>query len=57
VVTAQVDSLNAHLGLLSLQTNQLRASVQLVRALGGGWSGEEISPDHLAADAKARGLK
>ena len=57
VVTAQVDSLNAHLGLLSLQTNQLRASVQLVRALGGGWSGEEISPDHLTADAKAHGIK
>lgn len=57
VVTAQVDSLNAHLGLLSLQTNQLRASVQLVRALGGGWSGDEISPDHLTADAKARGIK
>lgn len=57
VVTAQVDSLNAHLGLLSLQTNQLRASVQLVRALGGGWSGDEIAPDHLTADAKARGIK
>lgn len=57
VVTAQVDALNAHLGLLSLQTNQLRASVQLVRALGGGWSGDEISPQHLAEEAKAVGIK
>lgn len=57
VVTAQVDALNAHLSLLSLQTNQLRASVQLVRALGGGWTGDDIAPDHLTADAKAQGIK
>ncbi|WP_243049911.1 efflux transporter outer membrane subunit [Dyella sp. RRB7] len=57
VVTAQVDALNAHLGLLSLQTNQLRASVQLVRALGGGWQGDEISPQRLAEEAKASGIK
>lgn len=57
VVTAQVDSLNANLGLLSLQTNQLRASVQLVRALGGGWQVDDISARHLAQDAKAQGLK
>ena len=48
VVTAQVDALNAHLGLLSLQTNQLRASVQLVRALGGGWSQDQLAPKRLA---------
>ncbi len=57
VVTAQVDSLNAHLGLLSLQTNQLRASVQLVRALGGGWQSDDIAVKQLAVDAKARGMK
>ena len=57
VVTAQVASLDAHLGLLSLQTNQLRASVGLVRAMGGGWSSDEITADHLAQDAKARGMK
>jgi NodT family efflux transporter outer membrane factor (OMF) lipoprotein len=57
VVTAQVDSLNAHLGLLSLQTNQLRASVELVRALGGGWDEGDISTRRLAEDAKARGMK
>ncbi|WP_114240655.1 efflux transporter outer membrane subunit [Dyella sp. C9] len=57
VVTAQVDSLNAHLGLLSLQANQLRASVQLVRALGGGWQADDISTRHLAEDARAMGMK
>lgn len=57
VVTAQVDSLNAHLGLLSLQTNQLRASVALVKALGGGWTGEDIAPERLAEEAKAKGIK
>ncbi|ULU25370.1 efflux transporter outer membrane subunit [Dyella terrae] len=57
VVTAQVDSLNAHLGLLSLQTNQLRASVQLVRALGGGWQGGDIAVKQLAQDAQAHGMK
>ena len=57
VVTAQVDSLNANLSLLSLQTNQLRASVQLVRALGGGWQVDDVSVPHLAEDAKAGGLK
>ncbi|MHA6204752.1 efflux transporter outer membrane subunit [Dyella soli] len=57
VVTAQVADLDAHTGLLSLQTNQLRASVQLVRALGGGWSSEEIAPGQLAQEAKDNGMK
>ena len=52
VVTAQVDALNAHLGLLSLQANQLRASVQLVRALGGGWSQDQL-PSTLRQVAKS----
>jgi NodT family efflux transporter outer membrane factor (OMF) lipoprotein len=56
VVTAQVTSLNAHLSLLSLQTNQLRASVQLVRALGGGWQNNDMSPQHLAEEAKVHNL-
>ncbi len=54
VVTAQVDALNAHLGLLSLQTNRLRASVQLVRALGGGWSQDELAPKRLAQNQAAQ---
>ncbi|MBV8156298.1 MAG: TolC family protein, partial [Dyella sp.] len=57
VVTAQVAALDAHQTLLSLQTNQLRASVGLVRALGGGWSSDQIAPDHLAQEAKAQGIK
>lgn len=57
VVTAQVASLDAHLTLLGLQTDQLRASVGLVRALGGGWSSEEIAPERLAQEAKAKGIK
>lgn len=57
VVTAQVASLDAHLTLLGLQTNQLRASVGLVRALGGGWESGDISPEVLARDAKAQAKK
>jgi outer membrane protein TolC len=57
VVTAQVASLDAHLTLLGLQTNQLRASVGLVRALGGGWESGDISPEVLARDAKAQAHK
>jgi NodT family efflux transporter outer membrane factor (OMF) lipoprotein len=57
VVTAQVASLDAHLTLLGLQTNQLRASVGLVRALGGGWESGDISPEVLAKDAKAQAKK
>jgi len=38
VVQAQATALDAQRTLLSLDTNQLRASVQLIKALGGGWS-------------------
>jgi NodT family efflux transporter outer membrane factor (OMF) lipoprotein len=37
VVTSQTALLQAQLQLLSLETQQLRASVDLVRSLGGGW--------------------
>ena len=43
VVQAQTVALQEQRGLLQLDTQRLRASVQLVRALGGGWS-----PDQLA---------
>jgi NodT family efflux transporter outer membrane factor (OMF) lipoprotein len=43
VVQAQTAALDAQRSLLDLDTRQLRASVQLVRALGGGWSSEELA--------------
>lgn len=43
VVQAQTVSLDAQRSLLDLDTRQLRASVQLIRALGGGWSTDRLS--------------
>ena len=42
VVQAQTIALDAQRSLLDLDTRQLRASVQLIRALGGGWSIEQL---------------
>ncbi|MET0332112.1 MAG: efflux transporter outer membrane subunit [Dyella sp.] len=52
VVTAQVTALQAHQTLLSLQVSQLQASVNLVKALGGGWSSDELDPKRLAQDQR-----
>lgn len=43
VVQAQTVALQEQRGLLSLDTQRLRASVQLIRALGGGWTPEQLA--------------
>jgi NodT family efflux transporter outer membrane factor (OMF) lipoprotein len=43
VVQAQTTALQEQRGLLQLDTQRLRASVQLIRALGGGWSVEQLA--------------
>ena len=43
VVQAQTVALQEQRGLLELDTRRLRASVQLIRALGGGWTSEQLA--------------
>lgn len=43
VVQAQTVALQEQRGLLQLDTQRLRASVQLIRAMGGGWSTEQLA--------------
>lgn len=43
VVQAQTTALQEQRGLLQLDTQRLRASVQLIRALGGGWSADQLA--------------
>ena len=38
MVTSQTVTLQSELTALDLDTRELRASVQLIRALGGGWT-------------------
>ena len=47
VVQAQTAQLDAQRGVLDIQTRQLGANVQLLHALGGGWSSDELA--HVAA--------
>jgi NodT family efflux transporter outer membrane factor (OMF) lipoprotein len=44
VVQAQTVALDAQRSVLDIQTRQLSANVQLVHALGGGWSRDELAP-------------
>ena len=43
VVTSQTVTLQTQLESLNLDTTELRASVQLIRALGGGWTSAQVS--------------
>lgn len=43
VVTSQTATLQTQRDALDLDTRQRRASVQLIRALGGGWSVDQVS--------------
>ena len=49
VVTAQTAALQGRRTLLDLETRQRRATVQLVRALGGGWSEDTLAQEGAAA--------
>jgi NodT family efflux transporter outer membrane factor (OMF) lipoprotein len=52
VVVAQTAALQARQAALSLQTRELQASVQLVRALGGGWSTRDLPTGAMVAETK-----
>jgi outer membrane protein TolC len=43
VVQAQTVALDAQRSVLDIQTRQLSANVQLLHALGGGWSSDELA--------------
>lgn len=58
VVQAQTAALDAQRGVLDLQTRLLSANVQLVKALGGGWSSQELATAaHAPALVAASGSK
>jgi outer membrane protein TolC len=52
VVVAQTAAQQAEQTALGLQTRTLQASVQLVRALGGGWSTGDLPTGKMVTAAK-----
>ncbi|HEY8026079.1 MAG TPA: efflux transporter outer membrane subunit [Burkholderiaceae bacterium] len=54
VVTAQAAALSAQNSALDLHTRQLRTSVDLIRALGGGWSRDAIDRGNAVAAASKK---
>ncbi|THD61335.1 efflux transporter outer membrane subunit [Phenylobacterium sp.] len=53
VVTAQAADLDAKRTGLEVEDRRLRASVDLVRALGGGWTSQDLPPPGKVASAAA----
>ncbi|MBN3833962.1 efflux transporter outer membrane subunit [Burkholderia sp. Ac-20344] len=51
VVTAQTTELNTKVAMLELDTRRQLAAVELIAALGGGWSTEEATPGMQAPTA------
>jgi outer membrane protein TolC len=55
VVTSQTAALQTQLEALTLDTQQLRASVDLILALGGGWEDSAKPQNGKSMDAEHRG--
>jgi hypothetical protein len=54
VVTSQTITLQTQLYSVNLDTRELRASVELIRALGGGWNAEQSPALSANAASPAR---
>ncbi len=54
VVQAQTAQLDAQRAVLDIQTRQLSANVQLIKALGGGWSADELATAYDKAKPSSR---